>query len=150
MNPLDQQPSEPGVPPVIPVQPAQPMQPVMPVQSIQPEMPTPSVMPVQPAQPTQPAVNPGHGLGVAALILAFFISPLGIILGIVGLLKSKKAGFKNGLALAGIIIGALSLIGTILLVSSATTAVVNTSNDLIDGVNNGTCTFTINGVVQDC
>lgn len=50
------------------------------------------------------AVDPGKGLGIAALVLAFFIQLVGLILGIVALSKSKKAGFKNAPAVWGIIL----------------------------------------------
>jgi hypothetical protein len=60
---------------------------------------------------TPTAENPGHGLGIASLIVSILGAGLiGIILGVIGLNKSKKAGQKNGLALAGIIVGALNLI----------------------------------------
>lgn len=57
------------------------------------------------------ATNPGHGLGIASLVLSILgISIVSLILGIIGLNKSKKAGQTNGLALAGIIISSIGLI----------------------------------------
>ena len=80
---------------------------------------------------TAPAKNPGKVLGIIALVVSilsvvtvficngactFFIPAIfaiaGIILGIVGMVVSKKAGYKNGLALFGLI---LSIIGLILI-----------------------------------
>jgi hypothetical protein len=68
-------------------------------------------------QPGGVADNPGRVWGIVGFILAFFpfLSVVGVILSIVGLVKSRKAGQKNGLAIAGIIIGTLVTIGTILL-----------------------------------
>lgn len=91
--------------------------------------PTPQVVPVaDPAasEVTPTPVNPGHGLGIASLVLSILgVHLVGLILGIVALNQSKKAGHKNGLALAGIIIGAIGLvfvvIGTILFFSVALT-----------------------------
>ncbi|RJT95230.1 DUF4190 domain-containing protein [Arthrobacter frigidicola] len=60
-----------------------------------------------------PRENPGRTLGIVGLILAVVVAPVGLILSIVALVKSKKAGMGNGLAVAGIIVGALF---TILLV----------------------------------
>ncbi len=62
-----------------------------------------------------PRENPGRTLGIVGLILAFIpvLNPVGLILSIVALVKSKKAGMGNGIAVAGIIVGALA---TILLV----------------------------------
>jgi hypothetical protein len=57
-----------------------------------------------------PQTNPGQGLGIAGLICGILLGPLafiGLILSIVGFNKSKKAGQKNGIALAGIIVSAI-------------------------------------------
>jgi len=58
---------------------------------------------------------PGKTLGIVGLILAFLASPIGLILSIVAMVQSRKAGAKNGFALAGIIIG---IIGTIIIIVS--------------------------------
>ena len=76
--------------------------------------PTPQVVPI--ANPAASVVtptgdNPGHTLGVVGLILSIIgMHLIGLIVGIIGLNKSKKAGHKNGLALAAIIIGAIGLV----------------------------------------
>jgi hypothetical protein len=56
--------------------------------------------------------NPGRTLGITGLVLAFipFLNPIGLILSIVALVKSRRAGMSNGLAVAGIIVGALATI----------------------------------------
>ncbi|WP_049822360.1 hypothetical protein [Arthrobacter sp. H41] len=58
------------------------------------------------------------------LILAFipFLNPVGLIFSIIALVKSKKAGMGNGLAIAGIIIGALATIGLILIIAGLVAA----------------------------
>lgn len=74
---------------------------------------------------------PGKTLGIVAFIVSFFAGLIGLILGIVALVQSKKAGRGNGFAIAAIIIGAISVIvGIIVLfafiipsVSAATTCV---------------------------
>ncbi len=89
--------------------------------------------PVQPMQfySEQPQADnrvPGKGLGVASMVLgiiAFVFScylylslPLGLtslILGVVGRIKAKSAGKKNGCATAGIICSILALAWVILL-----------------------------------
>lgn len=55
-----------------------------------------------------PAIDPGKTLGVVGLVLAIVASVVGLIVSIIALRKSKKAGFKNGLALAGVIVGVLT------------------------------------------
>jgi len=59
---------------------------------------------------TTEAVNPGKTLGIIGLILAFFANVVGLIVSIVALRKSKKAGFENGPATAGIVVSILSIL----------------------------------------
>lgn len=71
----------------------------------------------------QPAENPGRTLGIIGLILAIFLAPIGLIVSIVALVKSRKAGMRNGLALAGIIVGALlTILWTVLIIVIASFA----------------------------
>ena len=69
------------------------------------------------ATPPQPAADPGNTLGLVGLILAIIpcTSTIGLILSIVAYVISRRAGFQNSNALAGIIIGiiwlALGIIG---------------------------------------
>ena len=66
--------------------------------------------------PGAPAEDPGKTLGIVGLVLSIIgcTSLIGLILSIVALNKSKKAGYKNGIALAGIIVGAVLLVGAII------------------------------------
>lgn len=63
---------------------------------------------------------PGKTLGIVGLILAIFFNLIGLIVSVVALNQSKAAGYKNPLAKAGIIVGAvllaLTVISTIILV----------------------------------
>ena len=68
-------------------------------------------------------VNPGKTLGIVGLVLGvvgfvvLFLGPIaGLIVSIIGLTKSKKAGQKNGFALAGIIVSAVALLANIVAV----------------------------------
>ncbi len=64
--------------------------------------------------PASPTI-PGKTMGIVAFILSFFVQLIALILGIVALVQSKKAGYKNGWAVAAIIISAvLMVIGTII------------------------------------
>ena len=54
-----------------------------------------------------PAQDPGRTMGIVGLILAIFCSLVGLIVSIIAFNKSKQAGFKNNIALAGIIVGAV-------------------------------------------
>lgn len=58
---------------------------------------------------------PGKTMGIVAFILSFFVQLIALILGIVALVQSKKAGHKNGWAVAAIIISSvLMVLGVIL------------------------------------
>ncbi len=60
----------------------------------------------------QPAADPGNTLGLVGLILAIIpcTSTIGLVLSIVAYIQSRRAGFQNGKALAGVIIGAAWLV----------------------------------------
>jgi len=61
--------------------------------------------------------NPGKNLGIAGLVLTFLVAPIGLILSIMALVKSKRAGFKNGLAVAGIVLSAIfTIISVVILI----------------------------------
>jgi hypothetical protein len=65
----------------------------------------------------QPTADPGNTLGIVGLILAIIpcSSTIGLVLSIVAYIISRRAGYQNSKALAGIIIGAAWLfIGLIL------------------------------------
>lgn len=95
-----------------------------------------------PAYPTEgygapQAAVPGKTMGIVALILAIVpigLQLVGLILGIVALVQSKKAGHKNGMALAAIIVSSvlivLGIIATIVIIS----IVAATTNDLASQV----------------
>ena len=62
----------------------------------------------------QPAQDPGRTLGIVGLVLAIFCNLIGLVVSIIAFNKSKAAGFKNNIALAGIVVGAvLFVIGII-------------------------------------
>ncbi len=69
-----------------------------------------------PSMPSSSA-DPGKTLGIIGLVLAFVSSLLGMIISIIALSKSKKAGYKNTPALLGIIVGSvLFLLSAVFLV----------------------------------
>ena len=59
------------------------------------------------ANPQPAAADPGNTLGIVGLILAIIpcTSTIGLVLSIVAFVISRRAGFQNSKALAGIIIG---------------------------------------------
>jgi type II secretory pathway pseudopilin PulG len=91
----------------------QPQQPVVVGQQV-PQQPLPQAVPQAPQQAPQqnPQNDPGRGFGIASLVTAIFgMSLVAIILGIISIEKSKKAGYPtNTLALIGIIWSVVSVI----------------------------------------
>ena len=81
------------------------------------------------AVPPQPAAqDPGRTLGIVGLILAFFYSLIGMIISIVAYRQSAQAGYKNNIALAGIIVGAVFLVLSIILqVTGVLTGIISGS-----------------------
>ena len=87
-------------------------------------------------------VDPGKGLGIAGFVLAFF-GPLALV----GVILSIVAGQKNGLALAGIILGAVVLVVTTIAIVVAVLAglhLVETCQELGNGVHE------VDGVTYTC
>ncbi len=69
-----------------------------------------------PAAPAAPAASDGKTLGIIALVAAFFISLLGIILGFVARGQSKRAGVKNTPATVAIVLGFIFLIISVIII----------------------------------
>jgi hypothetical protein len=64
------------------------------------------------ATPPPPAADPGNTLGIVGLILAIIpcTSTIGLVLSIVAYIISRRAGFQNSKALAGIIVGVVWIV----------------------------------------
>jgi hypothetical protein len=84
--------------------------------------------PPAPAYSQPPAPDPGRTLGIVGFILAFFVSPAGIVVSAIGLFKSRRAGRKNGLALAGLILSIVFFIVTVLIIVLIVAAAVSVLN----------------------
>ena len=86
-------------------------------------LPQPPLPPQAPYQPTEEPL-PGKTLGILGFIFAFiFLSGIGLVLSIMSLVKAKRAGRKNGLAIAGIVLNVFSMIfatGLLLAITLAT------------------------------
>jgi hypothetical protein len=82
--------------------------------------------PVQPVTMPRPASeDPGFGLGIAALVSSFFVQIVGLVLGILALQQSKRAGFENPAAIAAIIVSAAGMvIAAVIIVATIVFAVV--------------------------
>ncbi len=90
--------------------------------------------------PAPGAPVPGRTLGIVAFVVAIFFNIIGLILGIVALVQSRKAGVKNGWAVAAIIVG-------IILVA----VFANAAGDLIQFcANNPSGVYEVNGQTVTC
>jgi hypothetical protein len=74
-----------------------------------------------PAPAAQPVVVtnapvPGRSLGIAGLIIDFFIPILGLILSIVAKVQSGRANVRNTPATVGIVLGIIFTIGYVILI----------------------------------
>jgi hypothetical protein len=53
---------------------------------------------------------PGKTMGIVALILAFFVQLVALVLGIIALVQSKRAGYKNTPAVWAIIVSSVLMV----------------------------------------
>ncbi|MGW9403060.1 DUF4190 domain-containing protein [Arthrobacter sp. NPDC055585] len=103
-----------------------------------------------------PAPQPGKTMGIIGLILSclFFIpfaSLVGVILSIVAFVQSRKARMSNGPALAGIIIGGVVFVLTVLATVALFVFAVDTANTFYEVcTERGTGTFYVDGQRIDC
>ncbi len=98
-----------------------------------------------------PATDPGKTMSIIAIILPFVgFSLVGLILGLVAKSKSKKAGYKNTLALVAIIVSAVFMVASIIFGIWLISYITDVSNQLLEGCSNGAETITINGELIPC
>jgi len=144
-SPSDGQP--PVTPPVPPAPDAGTTAPVTPPAPDANAASAPAYAASAPAYAQPAAVDPGRTLGIVGFILAFFVSPAGILVSAIGLSKSRKSGNKNGIALAGLILSIvffiIGIVVTAVLVGAAV-ALLNQCTGLGGGVQQ------INGVTITC
>ena len=108
-----------------------------------------------PAYNAAPAYNgaadggtvPGKTLGIVAFVVSFFFGLLGLILGIVALVQSKKAGRGNGFAIAAIIIGAISVVVGLIVIFAV---IVPSLNAATTCLNDPTAVVQVWGVDLSC
>ncbi|WP_438353335.1 DUF4190 domain-containing protein [Microbacterium sp. CJ88] len=111
----------------------------------------PAYQAAPPAYGAPAASVPGKTLGIVAVFVAIFFNVIGLILGIVALVQSRKAGVKNGPAVAAIIIGAVLLVvGIIVAVSLFAVAGAALGNLAEICAQNGPGEHIIGGVTYTC
>jgi hypothetical protein len=104
----------------------------------------------QPSAPGAPAGrNPHFVLGVVgfALSLIAVLNIVGLTLSIISLVRGRRAGYTNGFALAGVIIGGLGVLLLVIVAAFAVPALVDAAQTcarLGDGVHE------LNGATYTC
>ncbi|OAH49911.1 DUF4190 domain-containing protein [Microbacterium oleivorans] len=100
--------------------------------------------------------TPGRTMAIVALILAIIpgTQVIGLILGIVALVQSRKAGAKNGLAIAAIIVSVVLLIIGIIVIIALVSFAASVGGDLMTQVNacleDPTGSVTYQGMTYTC
>lgn len=98
-----------------------------------------------------PTEVPGKTLGIVGFVLAILgpLSVAGLVVSIIGLVQSKKAGAKNGFALAGIIISAVMIVGMILFALLVGFLAAASIGAVCDGYPSG-ASIVVNGTPLTC
>jgi len=96
----------------------------------------PASAPVPPAPAAAPASD-GKTLGIVALIVAFFFSLIGVVLGFVAKSQSKKAGVKNTPATVAIVLGIVFFVITIISIVALVSLGAAGLSALCDGMDPG-------------
>lgn len=89
------------------------------------------------AAPAVPSADPGATIGIAGLVLSFVLAPVGLIVSIVAIVRSRRSGRRNGFAIAGVAVATTLLAGFALLAALIVPPIVDavqTCADLGPGV----------------
>jgi peptidyl-prolyl cis-trans isomerase B (cyclophilin B) len=84
-----------------------------------------------------PPPRPTNGLAIASLVCAFLVAPLGVVFGHISLSQIRRTGEEGrGLAVAGLVIGYLITVLTVLVVVLSAIFIVRVSRELesLDGL----------------
>ncbi|MBO1903041.1 DUF4190 domain-containing protein [Leucobacter weissii] len=117
-----------------------------------PEQPqsAPAYSAAPPVAPGQPQTStPGKTLGIVSLILAFFLPIIGLILGIVAVIQSRKAGAGNIPGIIAIILGAIFTIIWVFILIAIFSA-IGSGVEAVQACLDGAATVEVLGVPQDC
>jgi len=69
-------------------------------------------------QPETVVHNPGKTLGILGLVLSIPLSLVGLVLGVVGLVRSRRAGLHNWWAVAAIVVSFLVIVAIVIWAST--------------------------------
>jgi hypothetical protein len=111
--------------------------------------------PPSPQYSAPPPSQPGKTLGIVAFVLSILMPFIGLILGIVALVQSKRVGQKNGWAVAAIIVGSvlivLGIIVTVLIIAVFLPQAAQLTQEILEQCRElGPGIHEINGVPVNC
>ncbi|WP_345802079.1 DUF4190 domain-containing protein [Microbacterium sp. AZCO] len=108
--------------------------------------------PPTPQYGAPPPANPGRTMGIVAFILSFFVQLIALILGIIALVQSRKAGQKNGFALAAIIISVVLMVLGIIIAFAVVVPLISLSVDTLQACQavDFSGTVEVHGIPIDC
>lgn len=120
-----------------------------------PFIPASPTGPVPPGQGLHPygssraaaALDPGRTLGIVGLVLSFVVALVGLVVSAIALRTSRRAGFRNGFALTGVVVGGLVTLIWVVVIAVGGVAlggVAAACSDLGPG------THTVDGVTYTC
>ena len=98
--------------------------------------------------------RPGRTMGIVAFILSFFVQLVALILGIVALVQSRRAGQKNGFAIAAIVISSVLIVVGIFVAIALLSWFATQGTDLVNQINacledpSGSVVY--NGIAMSC
>jgi uncharacterized membrane protein len=77
------------------------------------------------------ATSAGRSLGIAGFVMSFFamVNIVGLVLCIVALRQSKRAGHKNGFALAGLVLSIVGILALGIIVSLIAPTLIHAAQD---------------------
>lgn len=98
------------------------------------------------------ATIPGRTMGIVAFILSFFVQLVALILGIIALVQSKRAGHKNGWAVAAIIISSVLMVLGVILFFAIVVPLLTFSGEVLQACQEVDFSGTVNvrGIEVDC
>jgi hypothetical protein len=100
-----------------------------------------------PSTQTSVTPDPGRTLGIVGLVLSVVANVVGLVVSTVAYRRSRRAGFRNGAALAGIVIGLVTTLGLVtasVVGGLAAKSVLDTCRELGPGQH------VVNGITYTC
>lgn len=151
MNPDQQSHPTPPTPPQVPDNFPPTLDPVQPSPFTQPEVHDQVLQPVTSPSDLAPKPSYSRKLSIIGLILSCISGAIGLVVSIIALVKAKKAGVKDKIALAGVIVGIGMCVIGITLATVVGVFAFNKINEIVTECNiSGKASIEINDLKVNC